>query len=59
MNAKSKIFETLCSGKLATADSSGYVMNAQGEMCKITDAMIQLACRELKARCQLPAKAKA
>jgi hypothetical protein len=59
MNAKSKVFETLSSTKLATGDEAGYVINEQGETCKITEAMIKLACNELKARCHLPSKAKA
>ncbi len=58
MNAKSKVFETLSSARLTAGDAAGYVINEQGEMCKITDAMIKLACHELKARCHLPAKNK-
>jgi hypothetical protein len=60
MNAKSKIFESLSTAKRTTADSTaGYLINEQGDMCKITEAMIKLACQELKARCHVPSTAKA
>lgn len=54
MNAKRKVFETLNNGKLTTIDVAGYIMNEQGDMCRITDAMIKLACQQLKAQCHVP-----
>ncbi|XID75284.1 PA1571 family protein [Alkanindiges sp. WGS2144] len=59
MNAHSKVFNSLSQGKLASNHhAAGYLIGEQGEVLKITEAMIKHACQELKARCQLPANLK-
>lgn len=67
MNAKNKVFDCFnqMMGQITgqpvkqqaptNADyAAGYIINAQGEALKITDAMIKQAYIELKARCYVP-----
>ena len=58
MNAPSKLFDTFNQLHTQPVDQAGYMIGEQGDVVKITAAMIKRACVELKARCHVPKQSK-